>query len=121
MGSSLAKVLSDQPPKGLLAMMDDPPLTVDESAEDYYELFAAIATAAKPRDTIDWLHAKCVVDLTWEIKREKTIKIGIITLMQQEVVHELLTSTQEVPSHVHRIFGAKGDAKKMGFGPGRNE
>ena len=118
MGRSLAKVLSTQPPKGLLAMMNDPPLTADEFVEDYNELFEAIATAAKPRDSIDWLYTKDVVDLTWEIRREKTIKISIITLMQQEVVQELLKTTREVPSslesHVHRVFDAKDEAKKWG-------
>src|SRR6266702_3668670 len=118
MGRSLAKVLSTQPPQGLLSIVDDPPLTADEMAEDYYDLFASIVTAAKPRDTIDWLNLKCVVDLTWEIKRERTIKTSIITLMQQEVVLELLKSTEEAPSvlesHVHRIFDAKDEAKKWG-------
>jgi hypothetical protein len=74
--------------------------------------------ATNPRDAIDWLHVKCVVDLTWEIKRERMIKTSIITLMQQEVVHELLKSTEEAPSalesHVHRIFDAKGEAKNWG-------
>jgi hypothetical protein len=116
MGRSLAKVLSTQPPKGLLSFLEDLPLTADEMAEEYYELFGAIVIAVNPRDTIDWLHVKCVVDLTWEIKRERTIKTSIITLMQQEVVLELLKSTDEAPSslesHVHRVFDAKGEAKK---------
>ena len=116
MGRSLAKVLSTQPPRGLLAMMDDPPLTVDETVEEYHELFGAIVSAVNPRDTIVWLHLKCVVDLTWEIKRERTIKTSIITLMQQEVVLELLKNTEEAPSllesHVHRIFVAKDEAQK---------
>src|SRR6266700_2972667 len=116
MGRSLAKVLSTQPPKGLVSILDDPPLTADEMAEDYYDLFEAIVIAANPRDTIDWLHLKCVVDLTWEIKRERTIKTSIITLMEQEVVLELLKSTEEAPSalesHVYRVFDAKAEAKK---------
>lgn len=85
-------------------------------AEEYYDIFGAIVIAVNPRDTIDWLHVKCVVDLTWEIKRERTIKISVITLMQQEVVLELLKSTEEAPSslesHAHRIFDAKDEAKK---------
>jgi hypothetical protein len=116
MGRSLAKVLSTQPPKGLLSIMDDPPLTAYEMVQDYYDLFEAIVIAAKPSDAIDWLHVKCVVDLTWEMQREKAIKTGIVTLMQQEVVQELLKSTEEAPSslesHVHRVFGAKDAAKQ---------
>ena len=116
MGRSLAKVLSTQPPQGLLSILDDAPMTADEVAGDYYDVFGAIVTAVNPRDTIDWLHVKCVVDLTWEIKRERTIKTSVITLMQQEVVLELLKSTEEAPSslgsHVHRIFEAKDEAKK---------
>src|ERR1700738_3196532 len=116
MSRSLAKALSTQPPKELLSYLDDPPLTAHEMAENYYDLFRAIVIAAKPNDAIDWLHVKCVVDLTWEIQREQAIKTGIITLMQQEVVLDLLKSTQEAPSslesHVYRVFDAKDVAKQ---------
>ena len=59
-----------------------------------------------------------MVDLTWEIQREKVVKTGIVRLMQQEVVQELLKSTEEAPSsldlHVRRVFGAGDAAKQWG-------
>ncbi len=74
MGRSLAKVLSTQPPKGLLSIMDDPPLTAHEMVQDYYDLFEAIVIAAKLSDAIDWLHVKCVVDLSGKCRERKRSK-----------------------------------------------
>jgi hypothetical protein len=66
--------------------------------------------SAKPADAIDWLHVKCVADLTWEIRREQAIKVGIIKLMQKEIVLDLLKTTHDAPcaleSHLYRIFSA---------------
>jgi hypothetical protein len=113
---SLEKALSLKPPRELLPFLDDPPLVDDEKLEDYYNLFAAIVAASKPIDAIDWLYIKCVVDLTWDIRREQAIKANIITLMQKEIVLDILKTTPDDPtsldSHVYRIFRAAGEAKQ---------
>lgn len=116
MSRSLAKVLPLKPPKELLPFLEDLPLVSNEKAEDYYNIFCAILAAAKPADAIDWLHTKCVVDLTWEIRREQAIKVGIIQLMQKEIVLDLLKTTRDAPnaleSHVYRIFGAANESNQ---------
>ena len=121
MSRSLAKALPAKPPKELLPFLDNPPLVGDETSEDYYDVFRAIVIAAKPSDAIDWLHVKCVVDLTWEMRREQAVKAGIVKLMQKEIVLDLLKTTQDAPtsldSHVYRIFGAADEAKQWALDP----
>ena len=121
MSKSLIKTLSIKPPKELQPFLEDFHLVGDETAEDYVNLFVAIAMAAKPVDTIDWLYTKDVADLTWDIRRERAIKAAIIKLNRREVVLELLKATVDDPvsvgSHVYRIFGAAGEVMRWSVDP----
>jgi hypothetical protein len=114
-------VLPFKPPGELLPLLEDIPLVGDEKAEDYFDIFSAIVCAARPADAIDWLHIKCVIDLTWEIRREQAIKAAIITLTQKEIVLDSLKVTHEAPnaleSHVYRIFAAGNDANQWAIDP----
>ena len=83
MSKSLIEALSIKPPKELQPFLEDFHLVGDEAAEDYINLFVAIAMAAKPADTIDWLYIKDVADLTWEIQPERAIKAAIIRFKSQ--------------------------------------
>ncbi|MCU1294471.1 MAG: hypothetical protein JWP08_3321 [Bryobacterales bacterium] len=121
MGRSLARVLPFKPPAELLPLLEDIPLVGDETAEDYFKILSAIVVAAQPVDGIDWLHVKAVADQTFEIKREQAIKAGIITLMQKEIVLDLLKMTREAPnaldSHIYRIFAAQNEANRWAVDP----
>ena len=116
MSRSLAKVLPFKPPRELVPFLEGLPLVGDEKAEDYYSILSAILAAAKPADAIDWLYIKSVADLTWEIRREQAIKASVITLMQKEIVLDLLKTTRDMPdaldSHIYRIFGAANEANQ---------
>ena len=116
MSKSLIKTLSIKPPKELQPFLEDFHLVGDETAEDYVNLFVAIAMAAKPANTIDWLYIKDVADLTWDIRRERSIKAAIIESNRKEVVLDLLKATVDDPvsvrSHVYRIFGAAGEVMR---------
>jgi hypothetical protein len=120
-GRSLVNIPTIKPPKKLIQFLDDPPLVGNEKAEDYYDLFAVIVEGTKPRDAIDWLHVKCLVDLTWEIRRERAIKAGIVELMRKEIVLDLLKSTRgdsaSLDTHMYRIFDAAGEANKWASDP----
>jgi hypothetical protein len=85
MNKSLVPTENIEPPKGLKHFFDDPPLVGNERREDFESFFSAIARAVKPADAIDWIMAKHVADLSWEIRRERRIKADIIRLKQQEV------------------------------------
>ena len=113
---SLVKPLSIKPPKELAFLWDQLPLVHNEKAEDYYNVLSAIVVAAKPVDAIDWMYLNSVADLVWEIRREQTVKAGIVKLMQKEIVLELLKATHDDPasldSHRYRIFDAEEDANR---------
>jgi hypothetical protein len=113
MGKSLIKALSIKPPKELQPFLEDFYLVGDETAEDYINLFVALATAARPADTIDWLLTKDIADLTWDIRRERAIKAAIIESTRKAVILDLLKATVDDPvsvgSHLYRIFGAAGE------------
>jgi hypothetical protein len=115
MNLSPSKAVTTKFPVELLSVLGDPPLAGYEVLADYYELFGAVVDAVKPKDTINWLHVKSVVDLTWEIQREQKVKIGIIELMQEEVIQDLLKATQEdsnhLDAHVRRVFDPKRNTK----------
>jgi hypothetical protein len=113
---ALTQSLPIKPPKELLQFFEDPPLVGDEKAEDYMRVFAAIVTAVKPADAVDWLYCRDIVDLSWEIRRERAIKVSIIELSLKEIVVDLIKTTHGDPAslepHIYRIFQAKGDARR---------
>jgi hypothetical protein len=75
MNSVPVKLSKIKPPAGLAKLFADPPLVGNESREDYEDVFAAIATAAKPADAIAWLYVRDITDLSWEIRRERMLKV----------------------------------------------
>src|SRR4051794_8894697 len=62
-----------RPPKELQTFFDNLPLIGSERPQDYHALFSAVASAEMPSDTIDWILLRDLVDLTWEIRRERRI------------------------------------------------
>jgi hypothetical protein len=112
---SLVATQPIRPPKELEAIFDDSPLIGVERLEDYHAFFSAIAQAEIPSDAIDWILLKDLVDLAWEIRRERRIKVEIIKLNQTEVICDLLKSTfdkaDRLGSAVNRIFAAGTEAQ----------
>jgi hypothetical protein len=104
-----------RPPRELEALFDNLPLVGRERREEYECFFAAIAMAETPSDAIDWILLKDLVDLAWEIRRERRIKVEIIKLNQAEVISDLLKSTfdqaDRLGSAVNRIFVARTEAQ----------
>jgi hypothetical protein len=115
------KTLAINFPDGLAEFFDDPPLVGDETLESYNYFFAAILTGVKPADPIDWLYTKDVVDLSWQIRRERAVLAGIVKLLQTEVVRDLLKaatdSSKPLDGAVYRIFHASDDAQAWASDP----
>ena len=111
MNRSLTTTKHVRPPKELEALFDNVPLIGSERREDYDAFFSAIAQAEPPSDAIDWILLKDFVDLSWEIRRERRIKVEIVKLNQTEVICDLLKSTfskaDRLRSDLNRIFGAR--------------
>jgi hypothetical protein len=81
-----------KPPKELEMLFDNPPLVGAERRQDYDKLLAVIAMAIKPGDAILWILGKDVLDLTWEIMRDRGIKTAIIKRKQKEAERERYVS-----------------------------
>jgi nucleotide-binding universal stress UspA family protein len=94
MDRALVKSSRVKPPAALAKLFADPPLVGNETREDYDGLFNAIAAAAKPADAIAWLFVRDITDLSWEIRRERSLKLQVIKSAQTGVVRELLTPPQ---------------------------
>jgi hypothetical protein len=121
MTQALVKNPSIKFPDCLAEFLDDPPLVGDETRESYNNFFAAIIVGLKPDDSIDWLYCKDVVDLFWQIRRERTILASVVKLDQTEVVRDLLKATADtsnaLESAVYRIFDASDDAQRWASDP----
>ncbi len=121
MSKSLVKTLAIKPPKQLQPFLEAVHLVGDERAEDYMSIFGAIVSSVRPADSVDWLYVKDVVDLEWDIHRERSIKTSIIELMQKDIVADLLKTTRDDPAsvetHVYRIFAADGEIREWATSP----
>jgi len=115
MNRSLTTTKHIRPPKELEALFDNVPLVGNERREDYDAFFSAIAGAEPPSDAIDWILLKDFVDLAWEIRRERRVKVEIIKINQIEVICDLLKSTfdkdNKLQSGLNRIFFARPKAQ----------
>jgi len=85
-----------KPPKELAQFFADAPLALNEKREDYENLFAAIAAAAKPADAIAWIFVRDITDLSWEIRREKKLKLQVIKTAEEVAVAKMLTPPRPV-------------------------
>lgn len=99
----LAKVPAD-----LMFLFNDPPLVGEEKREDYESLLAAVVAAIRPRDAIVWLLAGNFADLSWEIRREKRLKLRVVKIAEAEAVSGLLSLSKPSP------FGELGIAMASG-------
>jgi hypothetical protein len=65
-------------------------ITEDPSA--YEAMFANMAAAVMPTDAMEWLLMKDCVDLTWEIRRIRLAKAGIVDVTRKEALKSILES-----------------------------
>lgn len=97
MNRALVKGSMDRLPSELVSLFNDRPLVGDEKREDYDSLFSAVVSAINPGDAITWLLARDFSDLTWEIQRERRLKLQIITFSQSDVVSRILSQPMQSP------------------------
>jgi hypothetical protein len=82
--------LSPVLPPELASLLGPPPLVRGEDGAAYEALFARIAVALKPRDIIEWLWARDVVDAAWEGARLRRLRASLRTLGQRRGLKGLL-------------------------------
>jgi hypothetical protein len=61
-------------PEDILRIFGDPPLLSTENRELYFTLLCMVAQELRPRNIIEWLSLKDLVDLSWEIRRLRRFK-----------------------------------------------
>jgi hypothetical protein len=67
-----------------------PPLMPGENEAQYASLAARIVAGARPRDAIEELLARDVLDLTWEILRLRRVKTGVLKASMHEGVERVM-------------------------------
>src|SRR3954447_16210954 len=85
-----SKTLSPVLPPELTDLLGPPPLVRGEDGVVYEALFARIAAALKPRDIIEWLWARDVVDAAWEGARLRRLPASLRTLGQRRGLKGML-------------------------------
>jgi ribosomal protein L12E/L44/L45/RPP1/RPP2 len=87
--SSLAR-LSGEDSLSRVAGIDRAPLLPGEQEAEYATLVARIVVIAEPRDAIEDLLTRDVVDLSWEILRLRRAKVGILKASMSDGVEGVL-------------------------------
>ena len=67
-----------------------PPLVPGENEGQYASLAARIVAGARPRDAIEELLTRDVIDLTWEILRLRRVKAGILNASMHQGVESIM-------------------------------
>jgi len=102
-------------PPDLQCFLSDAPLVGDESLENYNTFFSSIADSIGPASAMEWLFVKDIVDLCWQIRRERMIVASLVKVAEKEVVVELLKVVYEEPGSVEsdlfRVFCAADQAE----------
>jgi hypothetical protein len=67
------------------------PLTEGEDARQYDELHTRFSETIKPKDILEEMWTRDVVDLTWEILRMRRLKAGLLTSVMSEGMDKILS------------------------------
>jgi hypothetical protein len=112
MSRAMSEVSVFKPPNELSKVFGEPALVGLEKLEVYNLFLLSIGSSMKPTDLIGWLLTKDVTDLSWEIRRERIIKVEIVKYYQKEVVAELIKTLAppgQFKTTLYRIFLADDD------------
>ncbi|AWN41750.1 HNH endonuclease [Methylobacterium durans] len=77
-------------PAHLAFLFDERPLLVGESAEQYDALMRSVLHEVKPREPIEAIWTKDIIDLTWETLRYRGYKQRILDQARLQTVEELI-------------------------------
>ncbi len=67
-------------PGDILSLFGDPPVLSTEDRKIYSDLFCRVAQAVKPKNMIEWIWIKDIVDLSWDIRRLRRYKAQLIEI-----------------------------------------
>jgi hypothetical protein len=85
-------------PAEILSIFGDPPLLSTEDPKAYFDWLARVAQAVKPKNIIEWMWVKDLVDLSFEVRRLRSLKSQIVELARSA------TGSARLPARPPRIF-----------------
>jgi len=77
-------------PPEIASLLTPPSPLPDEDPDAYMRLLAAVGVSVEPRDTIEWLWVKDVVDLLWEAQRLRRLRTALLRTARRQGLSELL-------------------------------
>jgi hypothetical protein len=90
-GQQLAPII----PNDIRFLFDPRPLTVHEDPGVYDRLLACIVQDVKPRDIIEWIWVKDILDLVWEARRLRFYKVLVMQVRMRKAGGRLLAQVFE--------------------------
>lgn len=82
--------LAPAPPPAALALLAPPPLIEGEDAAAYDDLLARISGTLKPKDILEEIWVRDVVDLVWDAFRLRRLKAQLLTAAAHEGMAAIL-------------------------------
>jgi hypothetical protein len=85
-------IQAQRPPEALepSSLFGPPPLIAGEDLAGYDALHARLSAAVKPKDMLEQIWTRDVVDLTWEILRMRRFKATLLDSFMPDAVERLL-------------------------------
>jgi len=96
------------------------PVLEGEDKADYIGLLEEVRRQVKPKDVIEQIYIRDVVDLTWELMRSRRIKVATLHKGQVRAVHQL-AATQNWPGLDADAKWSVSAAVKTSFADGMKE
>jgi hypothetical protein len=106
-------------PVAVARVLAQRPLTADEAAADYDDLFGHVAAAVAPTDAIEWIWIKDVVDLVWEARRLRRLREALLATARVETLADMLRKFIEADGGSRAA--AATEAGRLAGGWGRHE
>ncbi|AWN41152.1 HNH endonuclease [Methylobacterium durans] len=105
-------------PPEIASLLTPPPLLPDEDPDGYGRLLTAVGVSVEPRDTIEWLWVKDVVDLLWEAQRLRRLRTVLLRTARRQGLSYLLDLYGEPEQDT---FQMKRDELVRGWSSGKRE
>lgn len=107
-------------PKHIWELLGEPILMRLEKREEFEAYLLAVASAVGADDIVSWNYCADVTYQTWDIRRLRSIRAGVLLEAEIEVVVRLMRTTyddtDDIPSALYSIIQAESEARKWATG-----
>jgi len=90
-------------------ILEQRPLITGEEPADYDDLLAHIATAVKPKDAVEWIWVKDVVDLVWEAQRLRRLRAALLMTARIMAMSDILRPLINQDNDIMSLLAVVGD------------